>query len=105
VSETPIVDTQPRHLSPWMVIGGIALLAVVAAIALAVVAAALTPESSPVPSGVAQATLADGSVLVLHGITDVSQLELPDVVESGWKQFFERLFGNSPPNVTFYSSS
>jgi hypothetical protein len=105
VSDAPIVDTQPRHLSPWMVIGGIALLAVLGAIALAVVAAALAPAASPVPSGLAQAQLADGSVLVLHDMTEVGQLELPEVVESGWKQFFERLFGNSPPNVTFYSSS
>jgi hypothetical protein len=105
VKNIPAAETDSRHLSPWMVIGGIALLAVVGAIALAVVAAALAPPPSPVPSGVARAQLADGSVLVLHGVTEVGQLELPDVVASRWTQFLERLVGNAPPNVTFHSSS
>src|SRR5512138_3888541 len=88
-----------------MVIAGIALIAIVGALVLAAVTAALTPEPSPVPSGLAQAELSDGSILVLHGITEVSQLELPEAIESGWSAFLKRLTGQPPRTATFHGSS
>lgn len=104
-NQATAVDADARHLSPWMVVGGFALLAIGFSILLGLVAAVVAPPASPVPAGVARAELTDGSVLVLHGITEASQLELPEVTEPGWESFFDRLFGRTPPTVTMHSSS
>lgn len=100
MSHTQPVD-EGRHFSPWMIVGGIALLAVAAALGLSAAATLLGPAPSLVPNGLAQAVLSDGSVLVLHDLTDGPQLELPLREVSWW----ERLFGTRRTTERFHASN
>jgi len=84
-----------------MVVGGIAFLTVVTVLGLAVFAAMLAPAPSLVPKGVAQATLPDGSVLVVHDLTDGHELELPLRNLSWW----ERLFGAHRSTERFHAGN
>jgi hypothetical protein len=105
VNEVQTAEAQKRHLSPWFLIGGIVVMAMVAVAVLTALATHLAPPPSAVPQGVAQSKLADGSVLVLHGITDGNQLELPEITSAGWKEYFARLFGKPEQTVTLHGHS